>query len=110
MITRKQMNGKMNETLTAGIEPISFISMILACNGGSTEPPRIAIIRPAAPNLASSPIPFRAIPYIVGNISDMHAETATRQYSPKIFCRKIVPNVKIPPKMARIISNFPALR
>lgn len=62
MITRKQMNGKMNDTLTAGMEAISFMSIILACKGGSMEPPKMAIIRPAAPNLASSPIPFNAIP------------------------------------------------
>ena len=56
------MNGKMNDTLTAGMEAISFMSIILACKGGSMEPPKMAIIRPAAPNLASSPIPFSAIP------------------------------------------------
>ena len=52
-------------------------SIMEACNGGNIEPPNIAIIRPAAPNFASSPIPFRAIPYIVGNISDIHADTPT---------------------------------
>jgi hypothetical protein len=62
MITRKQMKGRMNETLTAGNQAICFRSMILACSGGRTEPPKIAIIRPAAPNLASSPMPFKAIP------------------------------------------------
>ena len=61
MITRKQMKGRMNETLTAGNQAICFRSMILACSGGRTEPPKIAIIRPAAPNLASSPMPFKAI-------------------------------------------------
>ena len=37
-------------------------SMIIACNGGSTEPPRMAMIRPAAPNFASSPRPLSAMP------------------------------------------------
>ena len=61
-ITTKQMNGKINERFTAGIFQRVCISIMLACNGGSTEPPRIAIIKPAAPNLASSPKPVKAIP------------------------------------------------
>lgn len=52
----------MNEMFTAGKLAISFKSIMLACNGGSIEPPKMAMIRPAAPNLASSPKPFKAIP------------------------------------------------
>ena len=56
------MNGRINDTLTAGRQPTVCRSMMLACTGGKMDPPRIAIIRPAAPNFASSPSPFKAIP------------------------------------------------
>ena len=105
------MNGSINEAFTAGNElPIVPKSMIEACNGGNIDPPRMAMISPAAPNLASSPIPFNAIPYIVGNISDMHAETATRLYNPQMFWKKITPNVNIAAAMASIRNSFPGLR
>lgn len=84
MITMKHNRGIRNDTLTAGMPNNVLQSIMEACNGGNIEPPNIAIIRPAAPNFASSPIPFRAIPYIVGNISDIHADTPTRQYRPYI--------------------------
>ena len=70
------MNGRINETLTAGNHAICSKSMMLACSGGRTEPPRIAIIRPAAPNFASSPIPFKAMHQLVEgeiNIEYMYA-------------------------------------
>ena len=78
-ITMKHINGSTNDTFTAGRPAISPLSIIIACRGGSTEPPSIAIIRPAAPNFASSPNPLRAIPYMVGNISDIQPETATSE-------------------------------
>lgn len=31
----------MNDTLTAGMPQKTFISIIQACNGGKTEPPKI---------------------------------------------------------------------
>ena len=38
------------------------ISMIAACIGGIRQPPPMAMIRPAAPSLASSPRPLSAMP------------------------------------------------
>ena len=66
----EQVNVTLTETIkvllddkfTAGIPNNVCWSIIQACNGGNTEPPRIAIIKPAAPNLASSPKPRRAMP------------------------------------------------
>ena len=61
-ITTKQMNGRMNDTLVDGIPNTVCMSMMDACKGGRILPPKIAMIKPAAPNLASSPRPVRAIP------------------------------------------------
>ena len=62
MMAIKHIRGNIKEILTAGKFPIIPISIIEACIGGSTEPPSIAIINPAAPNFASSHNPFKAIP------------------------------------------------
>ena len=54
--TAKQRSGRRKES------PMKPPSMMAAWTGGITEPPRIAMIRPAAPILASSPTSSRAIP------------------------------------------------
>lgn len=76
---RKQMNGSMNEAFTAGSHATRPRSIMAPCSGGISAPPTIAITSPAAPSVESSPSPFSAIPYMVGNISDMKMEVATRQ-------------------------------
>jgi hypothetical protein len=52
----------MKEIFSAGMEKMVLCSIIKLCRGGITDPPKMAIIKPAAPNLASSPSPFSAIP------------------------------------------------
>ena len=64
------------------------------------EPPPMAKINPAEAILASSPNPFSAMAYIVGNIKDMHAEIATNEYKPIIPGKNIAPKVNIPPPKA----------
>lgn len=54
--TEKQRSGRRKE------KPMKPASMMAAWTGGMTDPPRIAMIRPAAPILASSPTSSRAIP------------------------------------------------
>ena len=106
----KHNRGIRNDTLTAGMPNNVLQSIMEACNGGNIEPPNIAIIRPAAPNFASSPIPFRAIPYIVGNISDIHADTPTRQYRPYIPSINITPVVKIVAATESVARSAPGLK
>ena len=57
---------KGNEARTAGIVRAPrltvFRSMMAPCSGGITDPPRIAMMSPAAPSFASSPTPLSAIP------------------------------------------------
>ena len=84
----------MNDKFVGLIPRAPLESIIIAWRGGSTEPPSIAMMRPAAPIFASSPTPSRARPYIVGNISDIQPETATRQYSPARPPIKITPSTK----------------
>ena len=56
------MKGRTNDRLTAGMPHNTCWSMMDACSGGKMEPPKMAIIKPAAPNFASSPKPFKAMP------------------------------------------------
>ena len=54
--------------------------MMAAIQGVSNAPPTIAMMSPAAPSLCALwSIPPRAMPYIVGNISDMKPDIAMRQ-------------------------------
>jgi len=65
-ITMKQTKGKpkLARVLDNKKPPIEKddISMIKPWRGGISDPPPMAKINPAEPNLASSPNPFRAIP------------------------------------------------
>ena len=45
-----------------GKQAADMVQDVYKRQGGSTEPPKIAIIRPAAPNFASSPNPVSAMP------------------------------------------------
>lgn len=90
----KHINGMINEMFTAGKPKMFPLSIIIACIGGNTEPPSIAMISPAAPNLVSSPNSFSATPYMVGNISDIHPEIATNEYIPYMFFSVMAPIVK----------------
>ena len=47
---------------------------------------------------------------MVGNMSDIQADTATSEYIPHMFCRKITHKVKKQPAMANIFSSNPGLR
>lgn len=58
----KQINGRINDALTAGSQPTVPRSIMEPCNGGIKAPPTIAITNPAAPRVESSPKPFSAIP------------------------------------------------
>ena len=92
--TTKQKRGSTNETFTAGKPATEPRSMMAPCNGGMSAPPTIAITRNAAPRVVSSSRTFSsAIPYIVGNMSDMKKLIATRQYRPGIPTMNMVPNV-----------------
>ena len=55
-MTMKQIKGKIKLRFTEAMLPMPPPSMIRACKGGSTEPPKMAMISPAAPILASSPV------------------------------------------------------
>lgn len=72
-MTAKHTNGIINEV------DISDESDSHACTGVISAPPSIAIIRPDAAIFAESGSTFsRAMPYIVGNISDIDADVATK--------------------------------
>ena len=43
-------------------------------------------------------------------MSDIHAETATRQYMPQTFWKMMTPQVKAQAATAKIPNNMPALR
>ena len=47
---------------------------------------------------------------MVGNISDIHPDTATRQYMPNRSWKNITPNVKMPAAIASIFNKLPGLK
>ena len=53
MIIRKQANGRMNDTFTAGMPQMVPWSIIKPCRGGIKAPPTIAMTRNAAPKWVS---------------------------------------------------------
>lgn len=61
-ITTKQTSGKTKLKFTEAMFPMPLPSMMRACKGGNTEPPKMAIMSPAAPSLASSPVSVKAMP------------------------------------------------
>ena len=61
MTTAKQMTGTTKDRLTAGIKVMS-LSIIIAWTAGNTLPPKMAMIKPADPNSASSPTRAKAMP------------------------------------------------
>ena len=56
IITIKLINGTIKERLTVECPLLIPASIINACNGGKSDPPRMAMIKPAEPNFTSSPI------------------------------------------------------
>jgi hypothetical protein len=59
----KQTIGIINDRLVAEmLMKLMLESMMIACRGRNTEPPRIAIIRPAPANFTLSPTWRRAMP------------------------------------------------
>ena len=105
------MSGNTKDVCTDGIPLISAGPSIMEpCIGGISAPPTIAITKPADARLASSPIPLSAMPYMVGNINDIHAEVAIKQYNPVYPPTKIVPSDKTKPPIANSINSCPGLK
>ena len=90
-ITTKQISETVNDSL------IPAMSETQAWSGVSNAPPSIAMIKPDAPILVSAgSMPSNAIPYIVGNMSDMVAEIAVKQITP------VIPDVEMAPTVNMI--------
>ena len=103
----KHTKGSAKLTFSAGIPATVFKSITAPCNGGIKAPPTIAMTRKAAPRVVSRDSTFsRAIPYIVGNMSDINALMPIKQYNPVMSVKNIVPIVQMEAQIPNTNSNL----